>query len=177
MKEPLLIALTSMPQGLGILICQLYKTFNSSHQCPFGKVTVLTASVTTRLMHTSSRIWCQSLHFPTVSRFTLQIFYCYRPTLFKLSPALLCLPLITKLASPSFRAFIVKFLPFPDVQKLRKMIDIMHLSSVNILKSKKTALQQGDEAVSAQVGRGKDIMSILRVSFWYPTRSDTHLTA
>ena len=45
------------------------------------------------------------------------------------------------------------------------MIDIMHLSSVNILKSKKTALQQGDKAVSAQVGRGKDIMSILHVSF------------
>ena len=95
----------------------------------------------------------------------LQIFYCARPTLFKLSPTLLCLPLVTKLASPSFRAFIVKFLPFADVQMLRNMIDIMHSSSVNILKAKKTALQQGDEAVHAQVGRGKDIMSILCVSF------------
>jgi hypothetical protein len=56
-------------------------------------------------------------------------------------------------------------LPFAGVQMLRNMIDIMHSSSVNILKAKKTALQQGDEAVHAQVGRGKDIMSILCVSF------------
>ena len=54
---------------------------------------------------------------------------------------------MTKLGSPSFRGFLVKFLPFRDVQKLRKMIDVMHMSSIGILEAKKTALQQGDEAV------------------------------
>jgi hypothetical protein len=72
---------------------------------------------------------------------------------------------MTKLGSPSFRGFLVKFLPFRDVKKLRKMVDVMHMSSIGILEAKKTALQQGDEAVLKQVGRGKDLMSILCLSF------------
>ena len=46
------------------------------------------------------------------------------------------------------------------------MVDILHMSSINILEAKKRALRHGDENLLAQVGRGKDLMSILCV---YPS--------
>jgi hypothetical protein len=46
------------------------------------------------------------------------------------------------------------------------MVDVLHTSSINILEGKKSALRHGDENLLAQVGRGKDLMSILCV---YPS--------
>ena len=43
------------------------------------------------------------------------------------------------------------------------MVDVLHMSSINILEGKKSALRNGDENLLAQVGRGKDLMSILCV--------------
>jgi hypothetical protein len=63
---------------------------------------------------------------------------------------------------------LVKLVPSSRVQKLRGMVDIIEKTSVDIFQSKKAALQQGDEALLKQVGRGKDIMSILCV---YPSYS------
>lgn len=40
----------------------------------------------------------------------------------------------------------------------------MYSTSVSIIDGKRDALEKGDEAVVEQVGRGKDIMSILRMS-------------
>lgn len=40
----------------------------------------------------------------------------------------------------------------------------MHNTSIEIIEGKKKALEQEDEAVSRQVGQGKDIISILRSS-------------
>jgi hypothetical protein len=42
----------------------------------------------------------------------------------------------------------------------------MHNTSVDIIESRKLALEQGKEAMSMQVGRGKDIISIL---CWIPS--------
>lgn len=52
-------------------------------------------------------------------------------------------------------------MPNKTLHKLRDIIDTMHGTSVEILESKKKALQEGDEAVALQVGQGKDILSIL----------------
>lgn len=52
-------------------------------------------------------------------------------------------------------------LPIKTLHKLRDIIDTMHETSVEILESKKKALEEGDEAVALQVGQGKDILSIL----------------
>jgi hypothetical protein len=41
----------------------------------------------------------------------------------------------------------------------------MHNTSVEILQAKRCALQEGDEAVERQIGRGRDIMSILSKQF------------
>ena len=77
------------------------------------------------------------------------------------------LPHMDDIGSPGLRRFLVKFVPSSRVQKLRKMIDIMEKTSVQIFQSKKAALQLGDEALLKQVGRGKDIMSILCVYLSY----------
>lgn len=67
-----------------------------------------------------------------------------------------------KLGPASLRRFILKLLPFATIQKAIKIVDVMDRTSIEVFQAKKAALQQGDEAVLKQVGRGKDIMSILR---------------
>ena len=41
------------------------------------------------------------------------------------------------------------------------IVDVIYHTSVEIFESKKKALADGDEALATQIGRGKDIMSIL----------------
>lgn len=78
------------------------------------------------------------------------------------------LPYISRLGPPSFRRFILKLIPSPDIQKAREIVDIMDNTSIKIFQSKKDAWAKGDEAVLEQIGRGKDIMSILRTRLCYP---------
>ncbi|KAF9002265.1 cytochrome P450 [Cyathus striatus] len=71
------------------------------------------------------------------------------------------LPTLMKIGPPKFRRWIVDMIPSSKISKLKDIIDIMHNTSVEILESKRKALDDGDEAVTRQVARGKDIMSIL----------------
>jgi hypothetical protein len=71
------------------------------------------------------------------------------------------LPTLVKLGPPKFRRFLVNLVPFKNVRELRDIIDVMYNTSVEILEAKKRALMEGDEAVARQIGRGKDIISIL----------------
>lgn len=47
------------------------------------------------------------------------------------------------------------------VKRIRDIIDVLHKTSVEIFETKKEALREGDQALAAQIGRGKDIISIL----------------
>ncbi|KAF9565114.1 cytochrome P450 [Agrocybe pediades] len=71
------------------------------------------------------------------------------------------LPTLVKIGTPKLRRYIVDLLPGKDVQDLKSIIDIMHDISVMIYESKKKAIAEGDAALAGQIGRGKDIMSIL----------------
>ena len=51
--------------------------------------------------------------------------------------------------------------PSKAVRRLRDIIDIFHETSVEILETKKEALRKGDQALAAQIGQGKDVISIL----------------
>jgi hypothetical protein len=85
-----------------------------------------------------------------------------RPVLF--ATALLRNYLITtivKLGPPKFRRFLIDLQPLENVRQLRDIIDVMHNTSAEILEAKRRALQQGDEAVTKQIGGGKDIISVL----------------
>ncbi|THV06349.1 cytochrome P450 [Dendrothele bispora CBS 962.96] len=95
--------------------------------------------------------------------------HTYSQTIKNLIPALQRLPalrflvlrLIGNIGTPRFRRFLVDSIPLESLQEVKKMSDYMWGLSEEIYESKKQALAAGDEAVTQQVGHGKDIMSIL----------------
>ena len=71
-------------------------------------------------------------------------------------------PYVSDLGPPAFRRWLLDMFPHKGVQKLKSIVDVMHYRSVEIYRSKKEALEKGDEAVAQQIGEGRDLMSILR---------------
>ncbi|KAF9057839.1 cytochrome P450 [Panaeolus papilionaceus] len=71
------------------------------------------------------------------------------------------IPYLSKIGTRRFQRFIVDNFPSTIVRKTRDVIDILHNTSVEIFESKKKALRDGDEALAEQIGRGKDIISVL----------------
>lgn len=71
------------------------------------------------------------------------------------------IPLFVKLGPPRFRRFLLDMSPSPNLQLVKKTVDVMAETSNTIFKDKLQALRQGDAVVSHQVSEGKDVMSIL----------------
>lgn len=78
------------------------------------------------------------------------------------------LPYIGWIGPAWFRRRVVEVFPNKQVQKLKSIVDTMATRSVEIFEAKKAALDQGDEVLAQQVGEGKDIMSLLSASFFFP---------
>lgn len=74
------------------------------------------------------------------------------------------LPYVVKLGTPALRRKLLDWTPSAVLQRVKGIVDIMDKTSAGIYQKKKQALERGEEAVSQQVGRGKDIMSVLRKS-------------
>ena len=55
---------------------------------------------------------------------------------------------------------IFRLLPYRELRRLIRISDIMRRRSQEIISERKEALLQGDQAMLAQVGEGKDLMSI-----------------
>jgi hypothetical protein len=72
---------------------------------------------------------------------------------------------LVKLGPPKFRRFILDIMPWKTLHQLRDISDIVHNTAVEIINSKKRALEDGDKAVARQIGQGKDILSILSRCF------------
>ena len=72
---------------------------------------------------------------------------------------------LVRLGTPKFRRFILDLIPWKSLHQLRDISDVIHNTSVEIINSKKRALEDGDEAVAKQIGQGKDILSILSRGF------------
>lgn len=71
------------------------------------------------------------------------------------------MPRLTRIGSPAFRKFLVDLMPFEAIAGMREIVTVLHDTSTLIFDTKKKALAAGDEAVANQIGRGKDIISIL----------------
>ncbi|TFK51329.1 cytochrome P450 [Heliocybe sulcata] len=71
------------------------------------------------------------------------------------------LPALMKIGSPRFRRAAVETLPSKGIQQIKEKVDIMEKTSERIYQEKLNALQRGDDELAKQVGRGKDIMSLL----------------
>lgn len=90
-----------------------------------------------------------------------------RPTLARLQLPQQILPWATQVGPSWFRRWLAKTLPWEDLNRMVDMVDFMHETSTKILEEKKTALEKGDDAVMHQVAEGRDIMSVLRESFFH----------
>jgi hypothetical protein len=66
-----------------------------------------------------------------------------------------------RIGTPKFRRFIMDLLPWKSLHEIRDIVDVLHNTTVEIFEAKKKALEEGDEAVTQQIGQGKDFMSIL----------------
>jgi hypothetical protein len=71
------------------------------------------------------------------------------------------LPTLSKIGTRKFQNFVVRLLPWKGMRDMVALVDSMHNTSVDIINSRKMALAEGKEAMDRQVGRGKDIISIL----------------
>ena len=86
---------------------------------------------------------------------------CRRPAVMEIALIRRLLPYVAEFGSPAFRRWILDMFPHKGAQKVKSIVDVMHQRSVEIYQSKKEALEQGDEAVTQQIGEGRDLMSIL----------------
>ncbi|KAJ4480000.1 cytochrome P450 [Lentinula aciculospora] len=71
------------------------------------------------------------------------------------------LPLALKFLPKNIRIFIMNITPWKTLHDVRDMVNYMHELSVEIFEEKKRALEEGDEAVVKQIGKGKDLLSIM----------------
>jgi len=69
------------------------------------------------------------------------------------------------LGTPKFRRFILNLTPWKPLHQLRDISDAIHDTAVEIVNSKKRALEDGDKAVARQIGQGNDILGILSRDF------------
>jgi hypothetical protein len=72
---------------------------------------------------------------------------------------------LARIGTPKFRRFILDLIPWKTLHQIRDIADVIHNTAVEIINSKKRALEDGDEAVARQIGQGKDILSILSRGF------------
>ncbi|KAJ6577167.1 cytochrome P450 [Mycena capillaripes] len=86
----------------------------------------------------------------------------FQLTISKLALAVIfILPWAVNIGSPKFRRWIINITPWKNLHDARDIFDTLYATAVRIYNLKKAALEAGDEAVSAQIAQGKDIISIL----------------
>ena len=93
--------------------------------------------------------------------------YIFRPVVFKIAFLRMYLTPLVRLGTPKFRRFILDLIPWKTLHQLRDISDVIHNTAVEIINSKKRALEDGDEAVAKQIGQGKDILNILSRGFTF----------
>ncbi|KAH7878863.1 cytochrome P450 [Lentinula edodes] len=71
------------------------------------------------------------------------------------------LPLVSNIGPPSFRRYVINILPWKNLHQMRDIADYMYKVATDIFEEKKRALEAGDEAIKNQIGKGKDVISVL----------------
>ncbi|KAJ7667038.1 cytochrome P450 [Mycena rosella] len=68
------------------------------------------------------------------------------------------LPFIEKLPFPSFRHFLINFIPIPALHQLRNLVDFTDAAATKLVRDRKAAIKSGEVCVEDDA---KDIMSLL----------------
>ena len=84
----------------------------------------------------------------------------YSPTFTRVQLLAFAVEKISYILSVDAIRRIFRLLPFRELRRLMRISDIMRRRSQEIISERKEALLQGDQAMLAQVGEGKDLMSI-----------------
>jgi hypothetical protein len=79
------------------------------------------------------------------------------------------------LGIPSVLERLLPYVPIKRVQHIRHITETLDEASREVYENKKEAVQRGDDAVMRQLGKGKDIMSIL-VCFSFGAFAEVLLT-
>lgn len=85
----------------------------------------------------------------------------WSPTIGPLFLFMRFVPALTRMGTPTFFRWVLDHLPWRRVQMALKISDAIYGTATEVLKSKRAALVAGDKAVAAQIGGGKDIISVL----------------
>ncbi|KAH9929191.1 cytochrome P450 [Fomitopsis serialis] len=83
------------------------------------------------------------------------------PTLFPLRLVRPLLPLATKIGPPALQRKLIDLIPNVQLKRAKQISDEIQNHSRRIFEEKKRAMREGDEAVTHQIGEGKDVMSKL----------------
>lgn len=70
-------------------------------------------------------------------------------------------PWVSDLGPASFRKWVAQTVPWPDLNRFVKIVDVLHKTSSRIFEEKKRALEKGNDAVVHQIAEGRDIISVL----------------
>ncbi|KAM5540048.1 hypothetical protein V8D89_006188 [Ganoderma adspersum] len=70
-------------------------------------------------------------------------------------------PFLRYLGPAWFRRFLLQLIPFPSIQRLKTITDVMTKRTEEIYYAKKKAIESGDKEVLNALGEGKDVMSVL----------------
>lgn len=76
------------------------------------------------------------------------------------------MPFFAQIGPAWFRRKAVENVPIARIQKAILISDTLDKTIKEILESKKAALAAGDEAVTSQIGEGKDIISVLSMFYF-----------
>ncbi|KIK62396.1 hypothetical protein GYMLUDRAFT_41833 [Collybiopsis luxurians FD-317 M1] len=71
------------------------------------------------------------------------------------------LPVVVKIGTPKLRRLVVDLIPWKDLHRVRDMVDYMHGLALKIYNDKKHSMEKDEETLYEQVGKGKDLISIL----------------
>jgi hypothetical protein len=71
------------------------------------------------------------------------------------------LPILSRIGTPKLQSFIVRLLPWNVTREFVELVDILHNTSLDIIKSRKMALEEGKASMDRQVGGGKDMITML----------------
>ncbi|EPS98331.1 hypothetical protein FOMPIDRAFT_1024655, partial [Fomitopsis schrenkii] len=86
------------------------------------------------------------------------------PSLFPLHLVRPLLPLALKFGTPALQRKLLALIPSKRLQRGKQIADEIEKHARHILEQKKRAMREGDDAVTHQIGEGKDIMSKLMLA-------------
>ncbi|EPQ57652.1 cytochrome P450 [Gloeophyllum trabeum ATCC 11539] len=81
------------------------------------------------------------------------------PTLTSLTPIVPLLPYLHHLGPSQLRRFLVRFVPWPAVQRFRRIIDVMDRTAWSVYRDKKRKVRE-KVAVGESEGGGRDVISL-----------------